>query len=152
MRVWYSQCTTLNIVSSSAIIKSILTCSMLRATPHTRQEPWMWKWGSPKEVSNKFVVISYNSDNYHDGVVRFNTRPLPLHVLLFFFGTNWKFNCKEEPTTTSGESVQRRGNQEIMPILSLTFHVTTKLLQITIRPLTPLDWIKFVKNILVSNV
>ena len=45
-----------------------------------------------------------------------------------------------------------RGNQEIMAILGPTFHITTKLVRVTIRPLTPpLDRIKFV-NILVSNI
>lgn len=30
-----------------------------------------------------------------------------------------------------------KGSQETMPIQGLTFHVTTKLLQVKIRPLTP---------------
>ena len=46
-----------------------------------------------------------------------------------------------------------RGNRQIIPIWGLTFHVTTKLLQVTIRSFTrPPSRIEFVKNILVGHV
>ena len=46
-----------------------------------------------------------------------------------------------------------RGNQEIIPIWGPTFHVTTKLFQVTIRPLSPPpSWIKFIRNVLVGHV
>ena len=61
------------------------------------------------------------------------------HVLVLGVGTNLKINynngTKIQPTQANQHNSS--GNQETMPICSLTFQVTTKLLMVTIRPLTP---------------
>jgi hypothetical protein len=68
-----------------------------------------------------------------------------------FIGTNWKFK-RNQNTIVSREHVQPKGNQERLPIWGLTFHVTTKLLRVIIRPLTYSNRIEFFKDILVGNV
>ena len=61
----------------------------------------------------------------------------------YFYFCLWhklKIQLQEEGTKIQppqGSQCNPRGNQEIMPIWGLTFQVTTKLLWITIRPLTP---------------
>ena len=71
---------------------------------------------------------------------RNNRRPTLVPAILFYF---WhksieKKSIVERNQQQPPQENQRnpRGNQEIMPILGPTFHVTTKLLQVILRPLT----------------
>ena len=85
-----------------------------------------------------------------------SSRWIGLRILFIylFIGTNWEFNYKKGTKVQPKQANQRNlsGNQEIMPIYSLTFQVTTKLLLVTIRLLTPPNWIKSVKDVLVGHV
>jgi uncharacterized membrane protein len=69
-------------------------------------------------------------------------------IYTFFFS----FVLKLKNQLQERNYIKLRGNQEIMPIHGLTFHIT-KLLWVKIRPLTP-PHIKsnFVKDILVQDV
>ena len=52
--------------------------------------------------------------------------PWRLYLLLLYFGTICKFNCNKKTNIRAPREKQHnpKGNQEIMPIWSLTFHVT----------------------------
>ena len=64
--------------------------------------------------------------------------PQTLHFFFFFFWHNLKpiqLQGKKTKQNTLGETASQ-GYSRIMPIRGLTFQVITKLLQVTMRPLT----------------